>query len=183
MLQLVQSSAARPAGISPAACPSSSKRQSPRNSSGVEDGVLKAASRPWLFVGQPILAAAGFQPSCPALTNFSGFPSRYLYDTKLRTPVLRVREPPERRLQERLPALVPGTPACRRVSPARPTHAPQALARVSVTDSTIRKPLVADLTCDFTSILCSGLVGYALLASSLSGRAELAPAFLPLLVW
>jgi len=36
-----------------------------------------------------------------------------------------------------------------RASPARLTHAPHALARVSVTDYTIRQPSVAVLACDF----------------------------------
>ena len=60
------------------------------------------------FVGQLILAAAGFQPARPALDEFLGLPvaipAEHEAEETLRSPVLRVCEPPERRLQARLPA-------------------------------------------------------------------------------
>ena len=60
------------------------------------------------FVGQPILAAAGIQPACPAPDEFLGLhvaiPAGHYAKETLRSPVLWVCEPPERRLQARLPA-------------------------------------------------------------------------------
>jgi len=58
--------------------------------------------------GEAFDRAAGFQPACPALDELLGLhvaiPAGHYAKATLRSPVLRVCEPPERRLQARLPA-------------------------------------------------------------------------------
>ena len=125
------------AGISPASCFAGVPPRSLRNSSRIGNGGLKGRLQARLPAARTAKVA---QPACPAPDEFLGLPvaipAGHEAEETLRSPVLRVSEPPERRLQARLPApptsqsregglkgrLQARLPAARNAKPERRAH-------------------------------------------------------------